>query len=421
MFASISALTDQITQTAARSFVGMPVARQLTSFLSAFGKGDRREALSIGLGLDQVRAAYEERARYVGNMNARHITGYIADRTHAFSGLSAMTQASKVAFGRDFMTWMVGLVDTPLTKLEPAARAMLERHGFTAETWNALRAASPELVRGQRMLTRRAIAEAAGDDLAEAYMRMMLRERGMAVLEGTIQGRSAFISESKPGTVQGELLRSVSMLKSFPTTYMMLIVGRLMHELQAGEVRTGIKYAAQIVIGGTLLGALVMQMKALAQGRDPMPMDRADFWAKAFLQSGGGGIFGDFIANSVNRNGNGLAVTLAGPMADRASNLLDLTVGNVVQYAKDEKTNAGRELTKFLRQNTPGALVPFYLRLAYNRLLLDELQRTLDPEHYRAWSSQMSNQKKRDGNDFWYAPGSVPRAPNWAGALGARQ
>lgn len=416
VYAPFSAVTDQATQLAARQFIGMPATSILSSFVKGFAQGDRRLALEAGLGLDQVAAAFAQQARFVGGFNARHITGYITDRSHAYSLLSPMTQASKVAFGLDFMRWMAGLRETAFKDLGEETTRMMAKHGFTAEDFAALRLAQPE----KGLLTRNAVAKAAGDDVAEKYMRMLIRERGQAVLEGTIQGRTAFISDTQPGTVTGELLRSVAMLKSFSMSYMTQILGRLYNETMAGR---GLKastlgYGASIFIVGTMLGALAKQLKNVGQGRDPEDMSKAKFWAEAFMQSGGAGIFGDFIGSSVNRMGGGLASTIMGPIADRGGTLLDLTAGNVSQYAKDEKTNAGRELTKVLRQNTPGMFAPWYIRLAYERLLLDELQKKVDPEYYKSFDSKVKAQKKRSGNDFWWTPGGASRAPDLGAAFG---
>jgi hypothetical protein len=270
------------------------------------------------------------------------------------------------------------------------------------------------------MMTRNAIAAAAGRDLAERYMVMLFRERGQAVLEGGLQGRTAAISEAKPGTASGEFLRSAMMLKSFPTTYMMLILGRLANEIQAGRglSKSTLAYGASIFFVGTMLGAVAKQLKNVGQGRDPEDMTTGKFWAQSFMQSGGAGIFGDFISSATNRTGSGLSSTLAGPVPERIGTLLNIVFGNAVQYARDEKTNAGRELVNLLRQNTPGMLSPWYTRLAYERLILDELQRIADPDAHKSWASKVRGQKKRQGNDFYYPPGGTPRAPNFGAAFG---
>ena len=98
-------------------------------------------------------------------------------------------------------------------------------------------------------------------------------------------------------------------------------------------------------------------------------MDEPEFWGAAMMQGGGMGIYGDYLFGSVNRFGGGFAGSLAGPVTSRASNLWNLTGGNVIQFAQDEPTNLGRESVAFARMNLS---MPFYLRLAYERVLLDD-------------------------------------------------
>lgn len=415
--ASISSITDIATAVGARSFIGMPAFQQVSSFMRSFAKDERKFAVRAQVGLDQAMRALTTSTRYMGFANTGHLTGYLADRTHAFSGLSAMTQAGKIAFASDFMAWMADLAKTTdFDKLSPWTRQMFDRHGFSEADFNALKTVTPERHRGHPFLTRPAIERDAGEDVAERYMRMLLREQAMAILEPTLQGRTAFISETKPGTILGELSRSVAMVKSFPTTYTMLIMGRFYNQAVQGRLRDGntIATAASIFILGSMLGALVLQLKALTKGQDPAKMDDKNFWMKAFMQSGGLGIYGDFVANSVNRQGSGLASTIMGPLPQRIGTVLDATVGNVMQYGSDEKSNAGREGVNLLRQMTPGALVPFYFRQVYERMLLDEIQKMVDPEAHKIFRRRQQWQKKAGGNEFYWRPGQFTpdRAPD---------
>ena len=425
VFAPFSAVTDQATQLAARSFIGMPATRQLASFVSGFTKGSREWALAQGFALDQAQAAFASQNRFVGWTNTRHLTGYIADRSHAFSLLSPMTQATKIGWYLDFTRWMGTLKDKEVIELPDDVQRLFDRHDISGSDWDAIRSAQLEDVKGMPGLTPLMVDKAVGEDLASKYVRMIVRERKQAVVEPTLRGRTAFVSETRPGTPAGELLRSVAMLKSFPTSYMLLIMGRLYHEIMAGRglKPSTISYGAAVFIVGTLMGAMAKQLKAIGQGRDPEDMTQAKFWAAAFMQSGGVGIFGDFIGSSINRFGGGLAQTIAGPVADRATTLLDLTAGNLAQYANDEKTNAGRELTKFLRQNTPGMLAPWYVRTAYERLIVDKLQELVDPDVHRSYRQRvLTNRKVRPGNEFYWPPGSAsrPRMPDLGAAFGAR-
>src|SRR5262249_55445818 len=150
--------------------------------------------------------------------------------------------------------------------------------------------------------------------LADRYVAMIMRETKFAVPESTIAARAGMISQNQPGTVMGELIRSAGQFKAFGVSVVMMHGGRLFPELTAGSKARGFAYAGGLLILSTLLGALSMQLKEIAGGRDPRRMDMSEmgakFWGAAILQGGGLGIYGDFLFADVNRFGSGLGVTL---------------------------------------------------------------------------------------------------------------
>ena len=125
-------------------------------------------------------------------------------------------------------------------------------------------------------------------------------------------------------------------------------------------------------------------------------------------------IFGDFLFAEQNRFGGGLAETVAGPTVGNVAQALRLTAGNLQRGAKGEKTNFSREAVQFLGRNTPGSSL-WYLRLGYERILLDQLQGLLDPEAKAAWRRRVQMQKRDYGNDFYWQPGELApqRAPRF--------
>ena len=146
-------------------------------------------------------------------------------------------------------------------------------------------------------------------------------------------------------------------------------------------------------------------------------MDDEKFWGAALLQGGGLGIFGDYLFGQVNRHGGGWGDAALGPVASRANNIWNLTAGNLIQFGQDEPTNLGREAVNFFRLNVSA---PFYARLAYERVLLDEMQKVADPEAYKAFRRKASKLKTQFKTGYWWAPGETGprRAPSFANALG---
>jgi hypothetical protein len=72
-------------------------------------------------------------------------------------------------------------------------------------------------------------------------------------------------------------------------------------------------YALGFFAATTIGGALALELKEIAKGKDPRPIPRAkdpalehaEFWGAAMLQGGGWGIFGDFLGSTENRFGGG--------------------------------------------------------------------------------------------------------------------
>ena len=128
---------------------------------------------------------------------------------------------------------------------------------------------------------------------------------------------------------------------------------------------------------------------------------------RTMLKGGGLGLYGDFLFSDVNRFGGGLARSAVGPVWDRADTLRKLTVGNALEVAEGkQKTNAGREMVAFLKQNTPGASL-WYARAAAERILFDQLQYLADPEAHAAFRHRVRNREREFGNQYFWKPGDL--------------
>jgi hypothetical protein len=230
-----------------------------------------------------------------------------------------------------------------------------------------------------------------------------------------------------PGSFGGELGRAMMQFKGYGAAVAFLKIGQIARELQAGD-RSAAVHAGVLLITGTILGAFAMALKDIKDGRDPRKwLDEKtyldpQFWGAAALQSGGLGIYGDFLFSNTGRTGGGLGKTMAGPLVDRMDNLLGLTIGNAAQGIRGEKTNRGREAVKFLRTNTPVIGNAPFVGLAYQRVLMDQLQRLADPEAHLDFRRQIQHRRKDFNQDFWWAPGnsSPTRGPDLTRPMATR-
>jgi hypothetical protein len=389
--------------------------------------GSREDAVRAGLGLDSAIDVMHRTAKENNSMDARAWTGYLADRTLTYGMLSPWTQAGKHLAGLDLMAWFADNTKNDWAHIPDGLRKGLVSHGFDAASWDLIRNVPlHEPKRGVFYLRAPDIEGAAGRELSERYAAMILRETRYAVPEATVASR-AVGGATRPGTFHGEVWRSMMQFKGFGIAVVMLHANRMARELMAGD-RSAASMAGAMLITGAFLGAVSMSLKDIKDGRDPRKwLDEKTyfdpmFWAAAALQSGGLGIYGDFLFSNTGRTGSGLGKTMVGPVVDRIDNVLGLTMGNVGQAIRGEKTNRGREAAKLVRQNTPVIGNNIFLGLAYQRVLMDQLQRLADPEAHADFRRQIQHRRKDFKQDFWWEPGSSSprRAPDLTRPLATR-
>ena len=157
-----------------------------------------------------------------------------------------------------------------------------------------------------------------------------------------------------------------------------------------------------------------MQMKELAKGKDPRPMDDPKFWTEAMLYSGGLGIYGDFLSSATSETyGQGLPETIAGPVAGFVSDALNIPYQAGKNILAGEDTEIASDLVDFAKRYTPGGNA-WFLRMALERGLWDQMQEMTHPNIHRKWRNLDRKNLRDNGNQHWWPRGEWPeRAPNF--------
>lgn len=425
--AVLSSLTDLGNQSWARAFAGMsgsPLITPLTDTINAFRGSTRDELLRAGLATDRVLTVMQREASALGVTDGAGWSQWMADRTMTWSGLTGLTRALREGFGLRFLsdiTEMRGL-DWAAMKTEwPGYRAMFERYGLNEADWNAVRNVAPA---EGGIIRPTDVARGGQREAAERLLGMIAQETEFATLQRVhrVYGGDNMLSinmTGERGTTAGELKRHMMSLKGYS-----LMVFK-MQTIRAGQVAasTGSRAAGGAYFAGwfmtmTLLGGMVIQLKEMARGKDPRDITDPQFWGEAGFQGGGLGIMGDFIRSETNRVGGGVAETIMGPTLGSVSPILDLAITTPLQMMNDKEPNAGRQVRRFLSNNTP--MLPFYLRLGYERAILDRLQEALDPKAKQAFRDQIRKSQNDYGQDWWWQPGDrePERGPDLGAALG---
>ena len=230
---------------------------------------------------------------------------------------------------------------------------------------------------------------------------MTLGEIDHAVLMPDFRSEAiATMGTRRGGT--GEIIRFAAMYKSFP---ILMIMKQLYRGAALEGTANKINYIAQLTIGLTVFGAIALQAKDIAKGRNPRDMNDPNFWKAAFLQGGGTGIFGDFLFAETNRFGQSFMESLAGPVWGLGNDIVDITKGNVGQLMSGKDTNLSADMIQFLRRYTPGSST-WYIRGIFERTILDQLQKMLDPKAYEKFRRDVNKRKTEYGQSYWWKPGS---------------
>lgn len=401
--AAISSISDVGTSMIARKFAGLPAKNAIPQIVKSFGSYTKREAVQTGLILDAAQNVFHAQARYVGTFSGPNWASFIADRVLTLSGLTPWTQAARHAFGLAFLTEAGNRAGLPLKDMPAALQATFRRYGVSDADWDKVRALP---LKDGQLVDPRTIAERIDDRTAEKFLEMVQTETEYAVPNGSHRSRTALLDENRPGTFVGEVLRSFSQFKSFGAVFVLLHGGRVHRMWAGGDKLGGAAYAGSLLLSTTIFGAVALQLKQLAAGKETREADTPAFWTAALLQGGGLGIYGDFLFSNINRYGGGFSTTLAGPTIERANDFWNLTAGNAVQFLSGDKTHFGRELVKFARGNVPGSNI-WYMRLAFERTVFDQMQYLADPEANKAFKRQQQFWRREFGQEFWWKPGAL--------------
>lgn len=403
--AFLSAASDFGFQSSRRAFNGLGQKSMLTDYVKLMRPGsleDQRVAIRRGLIAEEFANRTAGQSRYL----MEEMTGEFARRLSSgilrVSGLSRHTQSSRWAYGMGTLATYTEAAGKAFGELEMPLRAALERYGIGEADWNILRAAPMDTDRGIEWISPHNLPpEHRG--IGDRFMEMILSETDIAVPVADLATRAKFNSTLERGTLVGEIGRSTLLFKSFGVSVMI----RQMGEIMAMQRPTAAHYAGGLIIGTTLLGALTVQLKALAAGKDPRPMNDDDFWAAAMLQGGGFGIFGDLLFSMESRTGGGLAEALAGPVAGDVQSLYNLAT------ADDPRT----KLTRTVRGFVPGNNL-WYARAAFDRMLADQIEEAINPDLRNA-RRRIERYAAEQGTAYWWGPGdrTPQRAPDFENAL----
>lgn len=213
----------------------------------------------------------------------------------------------------------------------------------------------------------------------------------------------AVFGEAKQGSLLRLMAANVFFAKSFPIT---IILNHTLPALRAASTgRLG--HLAAIAAGGTVMGALAIQLREISKGKNPrQDTDDPKFWMAAALQGGGMGLFGDFLFQDYNRFGQSIGGTLAGPVVGTAQSLLK--AGDLYGLAEGDwsPNEFASDVFKVGSKEIPGINL-WYSRLAIERLFLDQVEGMIDPKYQARMHRLERKAQKEYGQKYWWRPGEA--------------
>jgi hypothetical protein len=413
----LSAISDVGTQIMARKFNGLPATSVLWGYLKQLNPAsgaDRRLAIRLGLGMRDASRAMLTIGRYMNTVEGPAWSAIAPDAVLRLAGLNKFTEAGQRAFGVQFLGELAEYRTAAWAELPPQLRGSMERYGLDQHSWQDIRTATVE-VDGAHFVDAGAVRERR---TAERLMTMVLAETNRAVQDSSALVKSRLQGDTRPG--EWRYIGSAN-----TTQFLGFGIGLIVDQgrrIAAMPGANAARYAASFFVTMTLLGTLSIQLREIAKGRDPRPMDTAEFWFDAALQSGGLGILGDLIGQFENGRLSHNILLVGGPVGSLAGDTRDAIVRAFPGPERKDGTrregDPGGAAVGLLRRYTPGTNI-WYLRAALERLVWDELDEMGSSSHDDRLERRAKQlEKNRQGE--WWASGSMSptRAPDFANALG---
>jgi hypothetical protein len=434
--AVLSSTTDIATVAASLHYNQLPYFDMLKNLGKQFSR-EQRDFLRVhGVIGEAVTSTLN---RWTGDNLTHSLSGRVAGSVMKLSLMNAWTDGLRGAFSATMMQGFAKKVGKAWGDLTEWDRFLMQRKGVTEADWSIISQAVPTDRNGVKYLTRDAI-EAVQDPNARAaatrWMAFVSDEAQFAIINPDLATRAIVTAGGMPaGTVRGEAARAFMQFKSFPTAMITRHWARVFETPQglegapagfgadsAGSAAVNrVAVLAALNVSLMMIGALVLQNKALVQGKDPFDMTEGKFWARAMSQGGGMGYAGDILLKSDSGSFKGrefenVLGVVAGPSGGAVGGLLDLTVGNAKQAAAGEDTDMGSEAIRLTNSNLPYANL-WQTRALWEHWVLHNLQEAANP----GYLSRMQRRAQKDwGQGYFWAPGEAApdRAPDFGNMIG---
>lgn len=428
--AGISALVDSTFVRMSLKMSGFDGTKALGSYLRGLDFKDPRTRRgmqryttimqgSLGNSLEAARRLDSEGAN--GGKIVQHLN-FASSAIIRAGGLTAITDHGRmITMGSIMGEFAEFAVSKQAYKsLDPKLRESLDHFGIGAKEYGILARANPwedpdtggTFLRAEDILAVKGVPVKTLQDIAVAYEDLIGRVSEMAVNEPTALTRSvttgAFMSpnDARTGTVLRAFVGSVMTFKSFPITVTNNFVLPLLRNALSGNKSDIMDFATTIGLG-VALGAVVVQTKAMLRGEEPRNMEDPKFWMSALMQSGGLGLFGDFLFDDYSRFGKSMAEQMMGPVVGAYADTFKAFNGNYNRFLQEgQESRFMRDMFDISKRYLPGGTLP-YARLPIERTLFEGIERVINPDFNSQAYAKEQRMRTQQDRGYWWAPGDV--------------
>jgi hypothetical protein len=243
------------------------------------------------------------------------------------------------------------------------------------------------------------------EDIADSLRQTIIDRAETAVLEGDKKSKGFILQGTQAGTTVGEVWRFMAQFKSFSVLYGQRVLSREIYGRGYDTFGDYLKNGkgdmlglAQLMLWMTLFGYGALTAKDALKGKEPRDPLSKKTWAEAFIQGGGAGIYGDFIANEQTRYGNSLVASVAGVTASGVEDIFNIKTA--IQQGDDPRA----KMVKFAVSNTPFANL-FYTKPVLDYLITHRVQEALDPGFLR----RQERRVEKEGQEYFLKPSELQR------------
>lgn len=393
-------ITDPITSALTSSYNGLNIIRTiLKSYAPGLGIS-KQIARRTGLIIEHYTNIDAGRVRYdIATTNAKKLFNW----TMKYSGMNYITDRGRWIFSTEFMATLKENSNKSFN--QTSFHKSMEFYNIAEKDWDFLRQNSKTINQNNLELLSPIslydLNSKQGSIVAEKFMKMILTEQQRAIPSHSLISSVALTGKTKPDSVPGMILHSFSSLKNFPLTiFRQHILQRALPLLVSDKK---VSYIAGLLLSSTLLGALYTQLQQLSRGKTAMDMSNKEFWMNAIDRGGGLGILGSALTlddkKDILKEITGLAI---GGITDVA----DLTILEILKKTKGEKSNYGKKVSAFIKDNMP-LRRNMAANLLIDRYIVDQIQLALDPDAYKSFKRSEDFIKKKFNQQYWWKQGEV--------------